>query len=105
MPISRAPLFASRAARMRGAGTTAPPSQTAPGQQQGVGSVASKQAELAMMANKVNKPANPPQGISPSVGPAALTTAKPLKKGGSVGSASKRADGIAQRGKTKGKMI
>jgi hypothetical protein len=27
------------------------------------------------------------------------------KKGGSVGSASKRADGIAQRGKTRGKMI
>ena len=26
-------------------------------------------------------------------------------KGGSVGSASKRADGIAQRGKTKGKMV
>jgi hypothetical protein len=27
-----------------------------------------------------------------------------MKKGGSVGSASKRADGIAQRGKTKGKV-
>ena len=27
------------------------------------------------------------------------------KKGGSVGSASRRADGIAQRGKTKGRMI
>ena len=26
-------------------------------------------------------------------------------KGGSVGSASKRADGIAQRGKTRGKMV
>jgi hypothetical protein len=26
-------------------------------------------------------------------------------KGGSVGSASKRADGCAQRGKTKGKMV
>jgi hypothetical protein len=30
---------------------------------------------------------------------------KPYKKGGSVSSASKRADGIAQRGKTKGTMI
>jgi len=29
---------------------------------------------------------------------------KGYKKGGSVGSASKRADGIAQRGKTKGRM-
>jgi len=28
-----------------------------------------------------------------------------MKKGGKVGSASKRADGIAQRGKTKGRMI
>jgi hypothetical protein len=27
------------------------------------------------------------------------------KKGGMVGSASKRADGIAQRGKTKGRMV
>lgn len=31
--------------------------------------------------------------------------AKPYKKGGSVSSASKRADGIAQKGKTRGKMI
>jgi hypothetical protein len=29
----------------------------------------------------------------------------PFKKGGSVSSASKRADGCAQRGKTKGRMI
>jgi hypothetical protein len=29
---------------------------------------------------------------------------KPYKKGGSVSSASKRADGIAQKGKTRGKM-
>lgn len=28
-----------------------------------------------------------------------------MKKGGKVGSASKRADGCAQRGKTKGKMV
>jgi hypothetical protein len=28
-----------------------------------------------------------------------------MKKGGKVGSASSRADGIAQRGKTKGKMV
>lgn len=34
-------------------------------------------------------------------------SAKPVKKaaGGSVSSASKRADGCAQRGKTKGKML
>jgi hypothetical protein len=28
-----------------------------------------------------------------------------MKKGGSVGSASKRADGIATRGKTRGRMV
>lgn len=33
------------------------------------------------------------------------TTGKPMKKGGSVSSASKRADGIAQRGKTKGRYL
>ena len=32
-------------------------------------------------------------------------SAKPYKKGGSVGSASRRADGCAQRGKTKGRML
>ena len=31
--------------------------------------------------------------------------AKPMKKGGSVSSASKRADGIATKGKTKGRII
>jgi hypothetical protein len=30
---------------------------------------------------------------------------KPFKKGGSVGSASKRADGIAKKGKTKGTQV
>ena len=30
---------------------------------------------------------------------------KPYKKGGSVGSASKRADGIAKKGKTKGTFV
>jgi len=37
--------------------------------------------------------------------PADKKPAKPFAKGGSVSSASKRADGIAQRGKTKGKML
>ncbi len=33
------------------------------------------------------------------------TTSDGMKKGGKVSSASKRADGIAQRGKTRGRMI
>jgi hypothetical protein len=32
-------------------------------------------------------------------------TPKPMKKGGKVSSASKRADGIATKGKTKGRMV
>ena len=32
-------------------------------------------------------------------------TVKPFKKGGSVSSASKRADGCATKGKTKGRMV
>ena len=40
-------------------------------------------------------------------GPKSTPVAPPKKyaKGGSVGSASKRADGIAQRGKTRGRMV
>jgi len=39
--------------------------------------------------------------------PPPVKSKKPVKKaaGGSVGSASKRADGCAQRGKTRGKMV
>ena len=35
----------------------------------------------------------------------AMPSAERYAKGGSVGSASKRADGIAERGKTRGMMI
>lgn len=35
----------------------------------------------------------------------AAPTGTPFKKGGKVNSASKRGDGIAQRGKTKGRMV
>ena len=44
-----------------------------------------------------------PTGPAPIVGGGPLVSPKPMKKGGTV-SASKRADGIAQRGKTKGRM-
>lgn len=46
------------------------------------------------------------QAMQPKVDAAyegARTT--PFKKGGSVGSASKRADGCAERGKTKGRLV
>ena len=41
--------------------------------------------------------------ITPGLSP--YETPKEMAKGGSVGSASKRADGCAVRGKTKGKML
>lgn len=41
--------------------------------------------------------------VSPPMPATSAPTA--MKKGGSVGSASRRADGIAQRGKTKGVMV
>jgi len=44
-----------------------------------------------------------PRSSRPPTGPSAPRDG--FKKGGSVGSASRRADGIAQRGKTKGRMI
>ena len=37
--------------------------------------------------------------------PKAMMKREGMKKGGKVSSASKRADGIAQRGKTKGRMV
>lgn len=51
----------------------------------------------------------PAQSFNPMAAPArplgvGMRTAA-MKKGGSVSSASKRADGVAQRGKTKGRMV
>lgn len=46
-----------------------------------------------------------PGGAKPTMGPnPMIQNARPMKKGGAVSSASKRADGIAQKGKTRGKV-
>jgi len=66
-------------------------------------------------------PPNPVPPSKPPVAPDQITPLRPpvappnpvppnrsnptMKKGGKVASASRRADGIAQRGKTKGRMI
>ena len=42
---------------------------------------------------------------APMPKPAASAPVKKMAKGGSVSSASKRADGCAQRGKTRGKIV
>ena len=44
-------------------------------------------------------------GMKPDTDITASKKLPKMAKGGSVGSASKRADGIAQRGKTRGKMV
>lgn len=49
------------------------------------------------------KPMVSPMPTGPVLGGGPMVSPKPMKKGGTV-SASKRADGIAQRGKTKGRM-
>jgi len=55
------------------------------------------------MPKKPMMPVAPkPRGTPPD---ASAMPAPAYKKGGSVGSASKRADGCAQRGKTKGMML
>lgn len=46
-----------------------------------------------------------PSGQATIGGPLVKPRPPGMKKGGKVGSASKRADGIAQRGKTRGRMV
>jgi hypothetical protein len=64
-----------------------------------------RQAELEKMKEILDKPRSGGGGGGggiPKVGPKKPTD---MKKGGMVSSASKRADGCAQRGKTKGRMV
>jgi hypothetical protein len=54
--------------------------------------------------NKYDKDAEEAASPAPQAAEQAKGASATMKKGGSVSSASKRADGIAQRGKTRGKM-
>ena len=58
--------------------------------------------EVNQMANRINYGDEAVTGSSQPVGAMAINS---MKKGGSVSSASKRADGIAQRGKTRGRIV
>ena len=62
-----------------------------------------ERAPDAQKKPKRRRPALPQEAGSGDVTPP--PGAPGMKRGGSVGSASKRADGIAQRGKTRGKMV
>ena len=66
-------------------------------------SAESLMGEVDNMANTINYGTTTPTGGNQPVGFAAVAG---MKKGGMVkSSASKRADGCAQRGKTKGRMV
>jgi hypothetical protein len=54
---------------------------------------------------KKNIPLNDDMGPLPKKNAKGAGVVKSYKKGGSVGSASKRADGCATKGKTKGRII
>ena len=74
--------------------------QSNPGMPAGTPVGAPPQGGLAGMASKFG----PPQG-SPGMPVGTRMGGMGMKKGGSVSSASKRADGIAMRGKTKGRFV
>lgn len=59
------------------------------------------------ISNRLGKGTSSGSGISPGMTPMMKKggKVKGYAQGGSVGSASKRADGCAQRGKTKGRMV
>jgi len=54
---------------------------------------------------EMGQPPSPDEGAPPKMPPRKPKAKPAYAKGGSVGSASKRADGIATKGKTKGRMI
>lgn len=54
---------------------------------------------------EMGQPPMPDEGAPAKMAPRKPKAKPAFAKGGSVGSASKRADGCAQRGKTKGRMI
>lgn len=62
-----------------------------------------KDVYTADMGNPPSPDEGPTMDVSPQKQPAKKPAA--YAKGGKVGSASKRADGIATKGKTKGRMI
>ena len=81
----------------REAGVTAPVPQSA------VQAAADEKARRAM-EKAYNRSLTSPEMVNPPVAPATPGMLS-RKHGGSVGSASKRADGIATKGKTRGTMI
>ena len=98
MPMRKAPVLSGAMSGL--------PAAMAGGQGQGLaeaigklGAAAGGQGQ-ALDAIAGMRAANQGRGIAGALGPASGN----MKKGGKVATASKRADGIAKRGKTKGRM-
>ena len=64
--------------------------------------VGSDEANAAAEAREIERARRNPEGMEAKFRKA---TGKPFKSGGKVSSASKRADGIATKGKTKGRFV
>jgi len=64
-----------------------------------------EQASEKVRQGKMQPPTNDDMGPLPKKNSKGAGLVKPYKKGGSVSSASKRADGCATKGKTKGRII
>ena len=74
-------------------------------------SAESLMGDVDNMANTINYGSTTPSGNTQPLGLGAMEAfkkggaVKKMKKGGTVSSASKRADGIAVKGKTKGRFV
>ena len=64
-----------------------------------------EEASEKVRQGKIQPPTNDDMGPLPKKNAKGAGVVKSYKKGGSVGSASKRADGCATKGKTKGRII
>ena len=85
------------------------PDEGAPPKKAPVKKPAVRRPEPEVYTADMGNPPSPDEGptmrVRPRPAPRPMGDAKAYKKGGSVGGASRRADGIAQRGKTKGRII
>ena len=84
-------------------GTPPSPDEGAPAKKRPMRKAEMRRPMAEVFVAEMGTPPSPDEGPTKRVRP--RVAPKPYKAGGSVGSASKRADGIAQRGKTKCRII
>lgn len=90
-------------------GTPPSPDEGAPAKKKSVKKPFVRREEPEVYTADMGTPPSPDEGptmrVRPRAMPRPMKEAQPYKAGGKVSSASKRADGIAQRGRTKGRII